>query len=436
MKRIGVILNFFAAVFVVLLFIELGAAVWFFSTSENGRTKNLTESRFPMIDFFAENENSRMRDSTLNRRRLDYFEKDPILGLRFRPHAEVYSIVPDEDGRPILSKQGLLTDKYGMVSNSRRSEDINFNLQETISDPLTYLVVVSGSSSSIWGASSNEKTWPALLEKKLNTDREWLRKLGYRKVVVLNTATFSHTISQEVMRLLNESIYWRPDMVISFNGPNKAALKYYGNPVDFSHHWSQRLLMKNSKIDSIFMPFTILPYSSILMSYLIKKKEADGSGFRKESYPKLAYSTLYKTKINQMEVISRSAGADFLWVLNPQIGICDDEKLLPSEQSLQTFFAEKLWKLNWKSYISNLQQVSFDLRKYIQESNNKNFLDFSCVFSGHSKRVYSDPQHYVDEGHKVIADEIFKRIRTHIKSNIFELEAEKLGASLPFKAQH
>lgn len=406
MKSFRVIINFLAAVFVVLVFLELGSAIWFY-LSPTGRQKTPSAThRTPFVDFTENNHNSLLRNSDLNRKRMDYFVIDPILGIRFKSNAEVFAIIPDENGKAIYSPNGFRTDKYGLIAHTSKIEDQDYDLSKIVSDPSIFRIVISGSSTSIWGATNNENTWPSQLHRLLNDNLELLKRKGVSRVYVFNTTVFSHNVAQEVLRLSAETSYWNPHLIISFNGPTKSQLNFFGNSIDFSTHFSQKLLLEASKIDSIFMPLNILPYTSVLLSHLIKGSHQSVYGYRQSNYPKMSYGPLFISKIKQMEAISQSVGAGFLWVLNPQMDNCTGEVLLESETSMKSFFEREVWKINWNDYISGSQKIFSILRDEIKDSKRTNFHDFTCLFKPHDEQVYSDPNHYVDAGHRLIAKRI------------------------------
>ncbi|MBK7844672.1 MAG: hypothetical protein IPJ71_13445 [Bdellovibrionales bacterium] len=427
MKLFRVIINFLAAVFVVLVFIELGSAVWFYWSPTGRQNAPSSAHRTPIVDFTEKNYNSLLRTSDLNRKRMDYFVVDPILGIRFKSNAEVFAIIPNENGKAIYSPNGFRTDKYGLISHTSKIEDQDYDLSKIVSDPSVFRVIISGSSTSIWGASNNENTWPSQLHRLLNANLELLKRKGISRVYVFNTTVFSHNVAQEVLRLSAETSYWNPHLVISFNGPTKSHLNFFGNSVDFSTHFSQRLLLEASKIDTIFMPLNILPYTSVFLSYLIKGSHQAVYGYRQSNYPKMPYGSLFISKIIQMEAVSRSVGADFLWVLNPQMDICSGEVLLESENSMKSFFEREVWKLSWNDYISSSQKIFSILRDEIRDSKKANFHDFTCLFNPHHEQVYSDPNHYVDAGHRLIAKRINELVTEYIEGALENISGNTPG---------
>lgn len=415
MKYFWATLNFFAAIFVVLIIVEFGSAFWFFVASQNQSGKRSIGHRTPLLDISDQNHISRFRKSELHRRRMDYFVPDPFLGIRFQANGEVFAVVPDDEGEAVYSTHGLLTDKYGLISNSSEIAEREYNLAEIISDPSIYRIIVSGSSSSAWGASNNESAWPSHLNRLLNEDIKLLKSLGYSRVFVFNTGTFSHTVSQEILRLSTETSYWRPNMVISFNGPAQSELEYTGNAFDFSIHWALKRLISRSKIDRIFMPLNVLPYTSIFLTNLIRGPQPDIVGYRQQGYPVRSYNQLYMSKIRQIEAISKSAGAEFLWILAPIMGICPEENLLPSESVAREFFEKKVWKVDWEKYLSQSKEAYASLRNEIKNNDSAgSFLDFTCLFIGHKSQVYADPRHFTDEGHRIVAEKIYKTIRERV----------------------
>ena len=163
----------------------------------------------------------------------DYYDLHPIFGVKFKPNSEVIGLSADERGFPVYARKNILrSDDYGYIPNKDIS---SYPLQKK---PGTVRILVSGGSTVAgWGASNNTMTWPAQLEKMLNSFSE--SKGLNKKYEIMNTGVFGYAISQELLLYINETQFLNPDFVIVFNGANEK-WNYKGNPVDYGmkdHHY-------------------------------------------------------------------------------------------------------------------------------------------------------------------------------------------------------
>ncbi|MBI5814214.1 MAG: SGNH/GDSL hydrolase family protein [Nitrospinae bacterium] len=126
---------------------------------------------------------------------------------------------------------GLRTNKYGFISNRN---DANDEYKDPKPADTIRIIFIGASAASGQGASSNEATIAAVLEKDL------AKKIGgERKVEVINAAMGAYTMPMVAMALMNELIpaFW-PDMIIILDGGTDAlnydtrAEDYYRQQID------------------------------------------------------------------------------------------------------------------------------------------------------------------------------------------------------------
>ncbi len=336
----------------------------------------------------------------------DYFVFDPNLGTRFRPNSRVVSLESSEDGTPrIASSRFLLVDRYGYISNSTNTEDA-IDYAQIANDPTVYRVLVSGGSTAAgWGASANDKTWPAVLERILN-GRVREIETRFTRAVVINAGVLGYNISQEIRSYQEETSYLNPHIVIAFNGINEI-WNYHGDPVEYTFRGPQKRLIEQLNYGPPRKTWKILPYFS--MAFSTGRKNVRGKplyGYQTSGYLELAGTDLYLSKIRQFKALCDAAGSEFRYVLQPAMGV--GEKVLTARESMhKNFFGSSMYRTTWEEYRSNARSFFADDSKRLTEDWQ---IDMSHLFDSFSETVYADPRHYNDLGQEAIAGELAEMI--------------------------
>jgi hypothetical protein len=412
-SRIKKIVYSLIPLIVLLIAAEIGL---FFYINSNKKYKKTVEHVTPIINFKKKTDNEKIL-SEYRKISQNYYVFDSVLGVRFRPNAVLIALEAKHDGSPRIAKSiKLHTDSFGFIHNK---EDVNANTdyKKLSKDNEIYKIIVSGGSSTSWGATDNSKTWPAYLEYLLNNiDNPF--KQRYKQIIVINTGVFGYSISNEIRRFQSETIYLNPDLLIVFNGINEKH-SYNSNPVDYSlsgHHIRIQKLLNLGNGNSISV---IFPYIFKALIDLPRLKNTPNYnelyGYRTKNYITVEAENLYISKIKQFEALAKSHQIDFIYFLQPIMGI-GNKKLTAKEQSLKKFFGSVFYREDWASYQNRLNLFYIKTSQLLEIERNKSFINFKNVFDNDNDTLYNDPRHYNNEGHKIIAKKIFEVLKKRCSS--------------------
>ncbi|MFH1727687.1 MAG: SGNH/GDSL hydrolase family protein [Pseudomonadota bacterium] len=380
--------------------------------------KNALKQQTPFYNFAktTENEQDKLaREKYFKIQREDYFVFDLNLGVRFRPYSNVISLEPNNDGTPrIATDRKLKVNKYGFVSNYKSIES-ETNFDEIIKNDKIFKIIVSGGSTVAgWGASLNIYTWPAQLERLLNSQKPDLLK-DYDKIILINTGVLGYNISQEIKLFIEETIYLNPDLLILFNGINEK-YEYKGNPIEYSSSTHQRRMLhflnnQDKKLEAT----VIFPYiTKVLISLIFEKEKTKVKkyygeylyGYKNKDYIDLGAPDLYYSKILQFKGIAESHSVPFIYIFQPTMAF-GKKNLTKWEEKVKKFFNSEFYNETWETYEARLNKFYEQVKPKLKE---KCQFDFSNLFDNIEAEVYSDPRHYNDYGQKLIAQEIYKLI--------------------------
>ena len=363
---------------------------------------------FPVIDIFRV-KNKLHSFAHKSARTDDMCIMDPTLGHRFKKNwmLNSHSEITDEGKERSANSQKnfLYTDEYGYIANIskvncwRDYRDVAENHKDY------FVILVSGGSVTCAGASKNEKTWPAVLERLLNSDENKLRS-KYKKFIVINSGVYAYTISQEIKRFQEETIYLNPDLVISINGFLEKT-DYYGNPVDYSISDYQYNIINTLSGKTNLNKITVFfPYiSKFILSFSKRTGISDNQyGYKSEGYIEENAADLYLSKIVQFKGICDAFSIQFINIFEPMLGL-GNKVFSPKEKLIaENYFSDPdFWDVRYKKFsnfhkeIKNKSETTKEFWKY----------DFINLFDDYSDTMYSDANHYNDEGHLILAEKIF-----------------------------
>jgi hypothetical protein len=370
---------------------------------------------FPLVNFAPDRSDGENPARRRYRSITDgYFVYDATLGVRFRPGSWAVALEADERGAPRIDEtRRLAVDDHGFIANvsdvaARR------DYAALAADASVYRILVSGGSTTAWGASDNEHTWPAVLERLLRADRP-PALVAYRDVIVINGGVFGYGLSQELRRYVDDTSYLRPDFVVAFNGINE---RWTGqtNPVDFATNGRQRLIVDPLNFGRPFTPPVLLPYTVKLIHDLaapVRPRPNDLLGFRRSGYPTSPVENLYIAKVRQFHALCADQGTRFVHCFQPIMGM-DEKRLTPREESLMSFFNSDFYAESWERYVERGTGFYARVRPLLAEP----FMhDLSGIFDEVEETVYSDPRHYNDSGHELVARAVDRLIRRTLESS-------------------
>ncbi|MBI3117800.1 MAG: SGNH/GDSL hydrolase family protein [Candidatus Hydrogenedentes bacterium] len=331
-----------------------------------------------------------------------YVVYDPLLGIRFRPHGRAIALEPAPDGTPaIAAHYALAVDRYGFISNASIPNE-SLKLDVLAKDPELFRILVSGGSTTAgWGASDNEHTWPARLEKILQQRLEELAP--YRAVAVINSGVFDYNMSQEIVRFVHETAYLNPHVVISFNGINDR-WDYRGNTVDYSLKPYQYELVGTLNGTKPFTAPVLFPYVRTFL-HRLRSVESDPNsmyGYRAAGALQGNAVELFLSKSRQFHALCTAEGIHFLHCFQPLMGT-GEKRLTSEEEALKKYMGSDFYPESWDAYVERARRFYGEVRPRFNEPYQ---VDCAAIFDDVAERAYFDPRHYNDLGNELIAQRI------------------------------
>lgn len=354
----------------------------------------------------AEELRRRYRDQVTSQ----YFVYDASLGVRFKPSSWALALEPDPTGHPrFATERRLAIDPFGFVANVSSTEK-HFDYDRRAVDSQTYRIAVTGGSTTAgWGASDNEHTWPAVLERLLRERIGELFAGRFRDVWVINAGVFGYGITQEIIRFQNEILYLNPHLVISFNGINER-WAYRGNPVDYGLKAEQYELMERTNRTSAPVNARVFPY---LIEFLTHRSivpvlpvERDYYGYKRPGFVEWAAADLYVSRVRQFKGVCAEAGISFVHCLQPAMGI-GNRRLTAEELRLQHYMGTPFYQESWDEYTRKANAFYAQAGPKLTAPWHLNLVQ---LFDSTDETVYFDPRHYNDLGNRLIAEELCRLI--------------------------
>jgi lysophospholipase L1-like esterase len=358
----------------------------------------------------------RIADST----RSVWSEFHPVLGFR------VKSVVS-----PVC---GLTTDRYGFIHNG--------DPQRLIEKDSFKIFLVGGSTVAGHGASCNDRTLPAQLEQKL--------RKKYRNVVVINAGVPGYYASQELIRIQNEIVFYKPDLIVSVTGTNDRIKGFSNAPFKGEVHsyyipdYSREISRKIDQLNSNWFLLKALlgnigsiaeySYTRYLLAQLLREtRKISSSGessdivnkviglfpdhdvtnkdLEKNINPIVETDMIdkgiyyYAYYLNAAQKSLEVLGIPHFAVLQPSLLIDDrqrtareDEALRYSRRGLALRYGLRDPLVVSRCFWSKAAET-FDKR-------GMKWLDFRRIFPDR-ENVYADYSHYNDLGNEIFAEKLF-----------------------------
>ncbi len=323
--------------------------------------------------------------------------------------------------RPDATFSGLKIGRHGFILNGDR-EPAHFPEKPP---GLVRIVMLGGSSVAGATASGNDKTIPARLEALLNKD-------GEGPFQVLNFGMGGNYSYGEVMKLIAEAIYLRPDAVIMLDGFNDAHYANFEhlranldapliNWADFSYHYFDAMTVLRGNIRP---PPPVMTYAYLLVQS-IQGKTRPGTmrEHRAAVYDGLAvralsdwvaetdplYLSVLKTNMDVAAAWAARNGVWFFGYLQPhpwefKDTACERDagirmiipKLGPAMDMER--YAEIM-----RSAFQGYARVYGELDAAYDDAPRVRFMDMRRLFDGVTDCIYMDAIHYNDAGNAIIA---------------------------------
>lgn len=346
------------------------------------------------------------------------------------------------------------TDKSGFICNG----DINRDVYTKGKDVFR-IFILGGSTVAGHGDTAPDKSIPAQTEKYLNLNKP--KDLNYH-FEVINAGVSGYYSSMELAYLEFEILFYKPDMIIVFDGYNdffrKNILEKTHNSTPERYHWNERHKELKEDADnpkfkiqiperyqiwrySYFLDIIItysdklfvklqnlLPHSKVKIPDFILNKypsttEEEFHPVRKTegdlNYDKWLTETQieslphainkhnldhYITNIVFMEAITDKKKVLFFSILQPMLFPELKKVFTPAEKMLYDCniqFAAQQYHVDYHQMILDSSDYA---AKEIANELHDSFFDMRGVFNGESQRTYFDWVHYNDFGNQLIGE--------------------------------
>lgn len=316
-----------------------------------------------------------------------YYETktNTLAKLRFKSHPFL-PYAPRPNDRRVLSVYKPDLDKvlnYNIQNNS-----LGFRTPERPFEkpPNTKRIITLGGSTT-WDGPTNDKTWPALLEKKLN---DYYQDYNY-KIEVINLAIDGapSIMSLTVLNLIG--VEYDPDLVISYDGINDFSISSWQKVIP---DYSNRIKPFN---ENVFLIQTFIPtwmYKSYVISVAVNKLG-----------PVLGHSIDIFSYINQYD---DGSGADKNSLGNGLPLYFRNLKLMRATcQEYECKFVASI--PHWVKVDDKLADFDEQVRDFL-ESEKIDFLDFQNKLPHDDFSIHSDKVHWTEKGLNLVADIWFEKI--------------------------
>lgn len=218
-------------------------------------------------------------------------------------------------------------------------------------------------------------SWPEIL----------MEKIGKRNVKIYNGGVVGYTSTQELVKLLRDVLYLRPDMVITYDGFNDMAASADKNPFSFSD--VQRAMdYADSNKDKIWLDIFaegVRPFSGIR--------------------PNVDKFDIWLGNIKKMRTICENEGISFFAFHQPILY----SKLNKTKEERGLLWST--WRINdcckWAKEFRHRIKPITDIYEYIY--------DLSDIFDNETD-IYMEDCHVYEKGNRIIAESVYKTIRSKL----------------------
>lgn len=317
--------------------------------------------------------------------------------LRFKSHPFLPFLSKANDERVVTVYKPDIKD---IVTYSYHNNSLGFRtLERPYRKPENTKRIITLGGSTTWEGSTNETTWPAILEEKLN---KYYENKGI-KVEVLNLAVDAG-ISEMSLNILNMfGVHYEPDLVISYDGVNDVWFSVYTSNIlpDFSNYArafddkivSVQYLLPRKAFDSYLISFisASIDRKFKLESYLPDQIWKQSDALSDKTFPN--GMPLFIRNIKLMRSTCREYGCNFV-------------------ASIPHWFAPH----------AGVIQFDDNARKSFAEEK-INFLDLENILPHNDRTIHTDEFHWTRKGFEAISDEWFKKI---VDENLIYKQASAL----------
>lgn len=318
-----------------------------------------------------------------------YFSDRPRVDrLRFKSHPFLPYLSRENDSRIIKIYK---PDIKQTVTYDYKNSSLGFRTPERpYKKPLDTRRIITLGGSTTWEGPTNDTTWPALLEKKLNN---YYQKKGIN-VEVINLAVDGGVSYMSLNILDLFGVFFEPDLVISYDGVNDF---WFSMNIPLLPDYSNQILPFNDKIISLQYILPRWMFDSYAVSFL--SASVDRS-------LKLQSSLIDQVwKFFPVESDETFANGQPLYYRNFKL-------MRATCQEYKCKFVASI--PHWVTIDALLSNFDENVRKFFQEEN-INYLDLQNILPHNDYSIHADAFHFTNKGLDLVAEEWFKKI---VKENL------------------
>lgn len=219
------------------------------------------------------------------------------------------------------------------------------------------------------------RSWPQYL----------LDKIGSKKATIFNGGVVGYTSTQELIKLLRDVLFLKPDMVIVYDGFNDMTSPSYQGPFAFKE-LQRAMEYVNQHKDKLWLDlFTegAMPYTGIK--------------------PDIDKYDIWLSNIVKMKAVCEVQGISFFSFLQPVL------YSKPEMTREETGLLWSTWRLN------NCYEWANEFRSRIKSTKNLcgDIYDLSHIFDN-EEGIYMDDCHVYEKGNEMIANAIYEVIKNEL----------------------
>lgn len=266
-----------------------------------------------------------------------------------------------------------------LAYNRYYGETLGFKIYGNIGDENGYRIMVLGGSTSDTDVGNN-KSWPEQLYERLKVD--------YSNLILINGAMGGYASNLEFLKLIRDGLYYRPDMILTFDGFNDINFSCVCKNFPTLHPYGKKVLDKIEKKGDFGVDTLGLRSPSRLVYGIEQEDKAD-----------------YEIYINNLRMIHAVADEfDMIHIgfLQPMILT---GKTIIDERSIE--FVDAL-KREYKHILDGMCMFKKNVAPWVERQGYMH--DLTSIFDNKS-HMYYDICHATDEGNAVIAEHVETYVR-------------------------
>ncbi len=263
------------------------------------------------------------------------------------------------------------------------------------------IFILGGSVAQGYGASTLDKKYYKILEKKLNDNKpEPIKK----KFNVVSAGRLGYVSGQELALLINGVLDFKPDMTIHLNGANDViTVSQYNESPGFPFYFqSLKKALEASKLEKELDQ--TLGESVFLtdLKNMLKKYKTSSIDLTTKNIVRH-----YKRNMLASAQILKANGVDAYFFLQPLLQFkskksSEENKFIKTSRTQ----AVKMWGSTYPLMGNSLKETS--------ESTGVKWKDLRNAFDAEEKTVFTDSVHLTDLGQALLAEIIFQEIKTEL----------------------